>query len=36
MIQQSLRGEIFKNFGKGVESDMGGLNILWGGLDNTL
>ena len=30
--QQPLRGEIFKNFGKGGELHMGGLSILWGDL----
>ena len=31
-----LMGEIFKILESGGESYMGGLNILWGGLDNHL
>ena len=29
-------GEIFKIFGKGGEPYIGGLSILWGGLENPL
>ena len=34
MFQQPLSGEIFKIFGKGRETYIGGLSILWGDLIN--